>query len=371
MTKTKIALKENERTGCAKVRLVAGRRRTKIALLVLPVMLLAQGCSFNFFGGSGGTVNGVFKSQDSGESWQAASALADGKGSLAGASIVRVRMDVADPETLYLASPTSGVYQSTDAAATWTKILSGARMYDLQVNPKNSSEILAGGIEGNKAKLFKTEDKGRSWVEVYAEASSDNLVSAIAYDPVETKNVYIGLSTGEIIMSKNGGVSWDLVDRLSGRILKIFIDPDARQRIYALSFSDGLYRSEDGGANWTLITSKLKGGGQYQHFIALRSPKLLYVADGSGLHKSPDDGATWVNLELPKNEASKTVSAFTVNPQDANELYATVLQTLYKSTDGGVTWQTRTLDIKASVRDFLIDPQQNNIIYLALGEALH
>ncbi|MCL5435806.1 MAG: hypothetical protein M1275_01875 [Patescibacteria group bacterium] len=369
MRETKIEFQKNISTKSAEAPPTAGRRRTKIVLLVLPALLLAQGCSFNFFGG-GGSTGGVLKSQDSGETWQAANALAANAGSLAGSSMARIRMDFDDPQVLYLASPTSGVYQSTDGAATWTKILAGVRAYDLQVNPKNSSEVMVGGIEGSKAKLFKTEDKGQSWVEAFSEASSENFVSAIAYDPSEPKNVYIGLSTGEIILSKNSGVSWDLVNRLRGRILKVYVDSGAPRTVYALSKTDGLYRTEDGGANWKLVTETLKGGGQYQFFIVLHSPKLLYVADGSGLHKSPDNGATWVNLELPKDQASKIVSAFTVSPKDANEIYAAVLQTLYKSTDGGATWQTHTLDITASVRDFLVDPKEANIIYLGLGEVL-
>jgi photosystem II stability/assembly factor-like uncharacterized protein len=244
------------------------------------------------------------------------------------------------------------------------------RAYDVQINPKNSLEIMAGGIQGDKARVFKTEDKGQSWTEIFSEASPNSFVSAIAYDFTDTKKVYIGLSTGEIILSQNGGVSWDLVNRLHGRILKIYVDPAEPRVIYALSKADGLYRTDDGGASWKLLTATLKDTGQFQHFIVLRAPYTLYVANSAGLHKSMDNGGTWTALELPKNNASKVVSSFAINPKDSNELYAAVLQTVYKSTDGGITWQTHTLDIRNSIRDFVIDPEETNNIFIALGEVL-
>jgi hypothetical protein len=43
---------------------------------------------------------------------------------------------------------------------------------------------------------------------------------------------------------------------------------------------------------------------------------------------------------------------------------------VYKSTDGGITWQTHTLDIRSSIRDFVIDPEETNNIFIALGEVL-
>lgn len=344
-------------------------KKIKMFAIIMPVLLLAQGCSSGFFGGSSGSLGGALKSSDSGESWRAANLVGE-RGSLAGASIARVRMDWDNHDILYMASPTHGVYQSVNAGDSWTRVLSNVRTYDLQINPKNPAEILAGGIEAGKAKLFKTEDKGQTWVEVFSEASSNNLVSAIAYDPANTQTVYIGLSTGEIILSRNGGISWDLVNRLRGRILKLYLDSGDTRRMFALSMEQGLYKTADGGANWALLTSSIDRGSLFQNFYVLKNPGYIYLASSNGLHASPDDGATWNAIELPKNENSKIVSAFAVSPKDRNEIYATVLQTLYKSTDGGITWQTRALSTPASVRDFAVNPEETNIIYAGLGEVL-
>lgn len=342
-------------------------RRIKIALLVLPLLLLAQGCSFNFLGGSSGG-GGVLKSRDSGDTWQEANRLGENS-SLASASVARVRMDWEDKSVLYLASPTGGVYQSINAGESWNKVLSGVRVYDLQINPKNPAEVLAGGIQGSKAKLFKTEDKGQTWLEVFSEANVNNLVSAIAYDPNKPERVYIGLSTGEIIASRNGGVSWELVNRLAGRILQIHVDPRSSSRLYALSMREGLFRSEDSGVNWKELTARLNSA-QYLNFYRHTVTGTLYLGDAGGLHKTVDEGNTWVNLDLPKNQASETVSAFALDPNDPNIFYAVVLQTLYKSNDSGATWQTHGLTTGASVRDILIKLDETNVIYLALGEVL-
>lgn len=347
-------------------------RKTKIFLL-LAVALTAQSCFLNPFGGGGTVAGGILKSRDSGESWTNYYALGD-SGNIKSVSSARIRMDLTEKKVLYLASPTNGVFASDNSGENWKKILGNAKIYDLRINPSNNYELFAGGIQGSKARLFKSGDRGESWVEVYSESGTNNYVSSIAFDPKDPKTVYIGLSTGEIIISKNGGQTWDLLSTIGNRVLEI--DPSADSgAIYALGMNSGLHKSKDGGRTWIVISKTADGKklspSKYHGFLPPSpSSQSAYLATNDGLFRGAAGDASWEKLRLPHNESSNTVTAAALNPKKPREIYAVVAQTLYKSSDGGDTWQIRALPGAVNVRDMVINPDETNLIYMALGAPL-
>lgn len=341
--------------------------KTKI-LLVLAITLTAQSCAYSPFGGGEPMAGGVLKSSDSGESWTLFSNVGD-SGSLKSVSSARVRMDLKNEGTLYLASPTHGVFQSVDSGQNWKKVLGSAKIYDLQINPSNSDELFAGGTQGSKARVFKSADRGSTWVEVYSESLTNNFVSAISFDPRDPKVLYIGLSTGEIIVSKNSGSTWDLLSTISNRVLEIIPKISDSRQIFVLGMDSGLHQSADGGASWQNLTKGLNGE-KYQDFFMAPTLATSYLATSRGLYRSFDEGKNWEKLQLPHNESSNVVSAAALNPKKISEIYAVVSQTLYKSFDNGATWQVHALQNVLNVRGMVVDPNQPNVIYMALGAVL-
>jgi hypothetical protein len=342
-------------------------RYIKFFAVCLPIVLLAQSCSLNIFGGGAGVAGGVIKSVDSGESWSLSGKLAAGT-ELAGASIAHFRIDNLATDNQYLASPTSGVYQSLDRAATWKKILTGPQIYDLQINPKSSDELIAGGRVNQVAKIFKSIDRGKSWLEIFSESKPGAFVSALGYIPKNPKTILAGLSTGEVIQSTNSGVSWNLLSKVPGRILKFeFLSGTGIIRV--LTFTGGLHQSDNGGVAWAPITSKVPA--TLYDFVTLTSNNsAVYLATLDGLYRTVDNGTNWQKLLLPLHEGTNTVSAVAVNQKNSSEIYAVIAQTLYKSIDAGATWQTHVLPVVASVRELVVDPNETNLIFAAMGQVL-
>lgn len=357
----------------------------------LPLLLLAASCGILPFGGSGST-NGVMKSSDSGDSFDVANKLAGEKsGFITGVSAARIRIDPSSSDNLFIASPTNGSYFSGDKAATWKQILQG-RIFDIQVNPQDGKEVIAGGSAGDVAKAFKSGDGGETWVEAYSEAKAQTFVSAVAYQPNSPKTVFLGLSTGEIIQSNNGGTSWNLIAKLEGRILEMQIAPDIASTLYALSFQSGLMRSRDSGRTWENLTDPKSNSAltniingrpsdaqpvfsqvsSFQDFVIVASdPSVMYVATGDGLYRSRDRGAVWEKLQLPLHQGDTTiVSAVEVNQKSPSTIYAAVGGTFYKSTDRGSTWKTKALNITSTVRGIIVDQSETNTVYLSLGSVL-
>jgi len=191
-------------------------------------------------------------------------------------------------------------------------------------------------------------------------------VRAIAVHPTDPQTVYIGAASGGLWKTTDGGATWnDIGHNLESLSFgAIAIDPGNPEIVYAGSGEcsllegfygcpgNGLYKSTDGGQNWIIITD---GFGSVTFFSDLEvSPynsNIIIASLGGGnvftgvalpnegVWKSTDGGITW-NRTLNVQEASD----ITFHPADVNILYAAAggylspLSGFYISTDQGTTW---------------------------------
>jgi photosystem II stability/assembly factor-like uncharacterized protein len=349
----------------------------KIVLVILGLVFIAASCDLNSLinGGPSG-VRGVLKSEDGGETFKTADALK--KGDISLLTINSIGLDPSNPDTIYLAS-TNGLYQSTDDAKTWAYILSGISVADVAVDPTNSNVVYASGVVGSNGKIIKSLDGGKSWVDIYTEPSRNNAVLSITVMNSGSA-VFAGLANGEIIESIDSGHSWIAKTNLSDRILKIRAK---NNEVYVLSSNNGLSKSLDMGASWILLTSSLT-----KNFVSSASQppisvtafhdfsidslqnSVLYLGTEQGLFRSVDDGGNWSFLSLPVRNAMLQTSAVAVDPNNSNQIFAAIAYTMFKSINGGVSWESKILPTNALVRSIVINPKSDNIIYLGMGDAV-
>jgi len=284
--------------------------------------------------------------------------------------------------------------------------------------------------EGNRITLYVGAASGGVWKSVNGGTTFKPVfdkqpvqsIGAIAIDPKNLKTVWVGsgeswtrnsVSYGDgIYKSTDGGDNWtNLGLANSERIAKIAIDPSDTNTVYVCvpgklwSDSDdrGVYKTSDGGKSWTKV---LKGSnastGCSMLTLDRANPKTLYAGmwdfrrkgwtfrsggdgpdapSGSGLFKSIDGGATWQSLDdksapgLPTKPWGRI--AVTAAPSNANIVYALIeaeppKNGLYRSEDGGKTWQARDRSQMMIWRpfyfaNFTVDPKDPNKLYKAGG----
>ena len=117
-------------------------------------------------------------------------------------------------------------------------------------------------------------------------------------------------------------------------------DPADPETIY-FGHHGGLLVSQDGGRSWQAST--LSGVDAMQTAISAADPSRIYVSGHNVFTVSRDGGQTWV--APAHNLPALDLHGFAVAPSDSNRVYAFELGTfsLYASSDGGVTWEARSL----------------------------
>ncbi len=273
--------------------------------------------------------------------------------------------------------------------------------------------------------VWKSLDGGTTFKPVFDKQSVQS-IGAIALDPNNPKTVWVGtgegwtrnsVSVGDgIFKSTDGGDTWNNMGlKGSERIVKIAVDPKNSDTVYACVpgklWSDspdrGLYKTSDGGKTWTLA---LKGSNLSTGCASLsmdpQNPQLIYASlwdfrrkgwtfrsggddsskpSGSGLFRSSDGGKSWTEITDHANKGFpvKPYGRITVAmaPSNTKIVYAMVESehsSLYRSDDGGATWDKRDNSQMMVWRPFyfgnlIVDPTNPDRVFkpdLALVQSL-
>jgi len=208
----------------------------------------------------------------------------------------------------------------TDATAGVLSPVSG-RVNAIATHPTNPDIVYAGGAQGGVWKTTNARSAFPTWTPL-TDAEASLAIGAIAVDPVNPNIIYVG--TGEANRSCDS------------------------------YYGQGVLRSTDGGATWTL----LGGGGSP---VNNPGPFVGYAISRILIDPSTAGSATSTTLW-----AATTIGVFSGGtiPTCATPSGANV--GLWRSTDSGATWQLQPTPAGFSVQDAALDPSNPNIVYAAV-----
>lgn len=291
-----------------------------------------------------------------------------------GGRVVDMALDPAHPDTLYIATASGGLWRSTDLGATFAPAW-----------PADLTQAMGAVAVASNGTL-------------YAGTGEVN--------PGGGSLTYTG--TG-LYRSTNGGATWTGIGLAeSGAIGHIAIDPRNPQRLFVAAAGSlfnpggdrGVYRSDNGGASWTRVlagvtdttgaTEVMFDPGNPQRMFAVmwdhrRQPNLRsYGGVGSGVYRSTNGGNTWQRLDsLVPPAADLGRIGVGIAPSDPSRMYAIVgrgpnssnfFDGFYTSADGGDTWTRLPDDQKLAANQssyawwfakVWVDPRDSQHVHVA------
>ncbi|MDD4290033.1 MAG: hypothetical protein PHH83_02025 [Patescibacteria group bacterium] len=351
---------------------------TKIRiLLVILLCFVLSGCSLNLgnIGSKKIEDSGFFISYDRGETWvQKVEYLRVGPNRLffKTAQSTFIKQDPNDPKAIYLGTLQDGLLYSFDGGLGWQKTLfQKGVVYDIEIDSKYRCTMY--GAVSNK--IYKTEDCGRNWRQIYIDGNNKNIKS-ILIDYVSNNKVYFATADGRFYKSDDFGVSWKMLKSFDKQIIvKTAMNSNNPNKIYVCTEKNGIFKTENGGIDWVNITDRIDLGDKktvssinnYRDFeFDLSKDDAFFYANKYGIFYSKDGGATWNVLKLLTKPSSVNIYSIASNPKNSNEIYYTIPNKFYKTLDGGNTWVTKTLPTKQVPIDMMVDRANQNSIFMAV-----
>ncbi len=288
-------------------------------------------------------------------------------GPFTGGRVTTVAGIAAQPNVFYMGTAGGGVWESDDYGQNWKcisdKDFKNGNIGAMAIAPSNPKILYVG--TGDSAPrntvltgegMYKSTDGGKTWT--YIGLGETHIITRILVDPQNPDVVYVA-ALGHlfapnpdrgVFKSTDGGKTWQkilYVDDGTGAI-SLAMDPSNPSVVYASmwqisrahwTFSSGgpgsgIYKTTDGGANWTNISHNqgLPTGifGRTGVAVAPSSPNIVYAliqadyqGQAGGLFRSDDAGQSWklVNNSMDITQRAFYYSEVYVDPKDPNTIY--------------------------------------------------
>jgi photosystem II stability/assembly factor-like uncharacterized protein len=313
------------------------------------------------------------------------------------------------------ASPDASPAKSAHAGQFDEKLWSG--MQWREIGPFRGGRALAiAGISGEPNTYYfgavaggawKTTDGGANWKPIFDKQHSTCSIGAIAVAPSDPNTIYAGageaalrgnITYGDgVYKSVDGGRSWRNVGLKDSRhIGALIVHPDNPNIVFVAALGHafgpnderGVYRTTDGGQSWTKVLGKDENTGAINVVFDPHNPNTLFAAlyqvrrqpwffssggEGSGLYRSTDGGNTWQHLQghgLPEGVLGRI--GVTVSGADSRRVYALIEAKeggIFRSDDGGDNWTKINDDLRFRQRAWYFssiyaDPRAADTLYV-------
>lgn len=336
--------------------------------------------------------SGVNRTTDGGATWQISIGGTDGF------NVRSVSFGSGNPDELFLGTDSNAVLHSTDGGDTFAESSNGISeisLFSIAANPRNPSEMAVAFQGQNSGGVYSTTDSGATWT---LEPVPPTRYSDVGFAPDGT---LYAISSGpssvapEGLYRRNADGSWTGLGPDQGPLFESDLNTMRFSRnnpdLILLSGADfgvagtegTIWRSTDAGQTWTkvyesasslrrVLDIEIVENGTDQEIVA--SVHDQSGGGAGGVLRSQDGGTSWAasTIGLPGGFFSQPQLCESSNDPHVFYLAASLSFSsagVYRSIDGGVTWEPTGGTTSASVADIGCDPADGRTVYMALNGA--
>jgi photosystem II stability/assembly factor-like uncharacterized protein len=323
-----------------------------------------------YFGATGG---GVWKTVDGGANWIPVS-----DGFFKTGSVGAIDVSQSDPNVVYVGmgetpirgnvSYGDGVYKSTDAGKTWKNIglKDTQQIGRIRVNPRNPDIVYVAALghvfgPNEERGVFRSTDGGKTWkkvlyksnkagaCDIVLDPSNPNIIYAGLWEAYRTPYTLVSGGPGSgIFKSTDGGDNWTEITKSPGLPegvignIGITVSPADPDRVWAIveAKEGGVFRSDNAGKTWTRVNEEHKLTQRAWYYMRIyadpKNPDSVYAIN-TGLYKSNDGGHTFntVRAAHGDNHDLWIAQSDPLRMINCNDGGANI------TTNGGQTWSTQ------------------------------
>jgi photosystem II stability/assembly factor-like uncharacterized protein len=281
----------------------------------------------------------------------------------------------------------------------------GGRVSDIDGIPGDGKVFYVSAADGG---IFKTLNGGTTFSEIFNDQATYS-IGALTVAPSDANVLWVGTGEGDprnstsygdgVYVSRNGGETWTHVGlEDSERIKRIAVDPRDPDVAYVCALGHawgdneerGVFRTRDGGKTWQKVLYVDQQTGCSDLDMDLSNPRILfagmwthrrlawYFRDGGGataLYRSMDGGDTWEKLTVDAAPMARIGVA--IAQSSPRTLYVisevpNLKGSLWRSDDRGATWRVMSTDPNINFRPFYyadmrVDPTNPEVLYTLSG----
>lgn len=291
-----------------------------------------------------------------------------------GGRIRAIAISKTTPATMFAGSVGGGIWKTTNGGSSWTPVndfMASLSVSTIVFDPANPLVMYAGTGEGygnsdaiRGAGIFKSVDGGTTWTQLAGSARQSTAVNRIGIAP--TGGTLLAATNTGLWRSVNGGSTFAFIN--TGITPQdVDFSPGDAQKAMTAGYGVAMY-SWDGGATWQRASGLPVSSGRVEVAYARAQPDTVYALvdyNGGTLYRSSNGGANFTRVSstpLLDNGQGWYDAALWVNPKDSSHVIVGGVY-LRVSVDGGATWTLINDGIHVDHHAIVEDPRYDDVTY--------
>ncbi len=263
-----------------------------------------------------------------------------------------------------------GLFKTTNSGTTWTSLNKGLQItqfYRLGIAKTDASIMIAGAQDNGNMKRA-----AGVWSNITNADGMDGFI-----DRTNSSNMYAGIQNGGLYRSTDGGATFTNVSTPSAGawITPWSQDPAVAATIYA--GTDKVYKSTNQGTSWSAISGSLPGIGEFTVLkVAPSNPKVIYAGNGFKLYRTKNGGTTWTDITAGLPVATNYLMDVAIHDFDPSIAYVTFSgyvagEKVYKTCNGGSAWTNISGTLPNIPANCIVHQKKNNGLYVGTDAGVY